>query len=270
MKNNKFVAIDIDGTLLDDHDHYDVARLNRDVVALEEKGVHFIVASGNSYDALQAIFKDSPAVKDFVAENGGRLITNHHDILSYCHQRATLTKLLAFVNELPHPDLLSVSGQSKTFIAAEYQGVPVPYYPHHTYFSTLADVGEPVYNLNISWFNQRLPQPQIQAIVDRLNNRFAGEVQATYSGAFGIDILPAGVNKAVGLRQLVTDQLNGSMDAVVAFGDTSNDIEMLQEVGTGYAMKNATSDLLAVADRVTALDNNHDGLLNEIELLFDL
>ena len=35
-------------------------------------------------------------------------------------------------------------------------------------------------------------------------------------------------------------------------------------------MKNATADLLAVADRVTSRDNNHDGLLHELEGLFNL
>lgn len=58
------------------------------------------------------------------------------------------------------------------------------------------------------------------------------------------------------------------LDQVVAFGDTSNDIEMLSEVGYGYAMKNATADLLKVADKVTRYDNNHAGLLSEIEHQF--
>ena len=43
---------------------------------------------------------------------------------------------------------------------------------------------------------------------------------------------------------------------------------MLTEAGCGIAMKNATSDLLKVADKVTVNDNNQNGLLTEIEQLF--
>lgn len=271
MGKYRFVAIDVDGTLLNDHDQYDITRLNRDVAALQNRGIHFIVASGNSYDALQALFEDSPVVQDFVAENGGRIIADGKEILSHYHQDTTLEKLLDIISTtFPIPDLLSLSGQTKTYIADEYKSVAVPFYPHHAYFSTLADINEQVYNLNVNWFKQRLPQSRIQNMVTQLNRILSGEIQATYSGAYGIDILPAGVNKAVGLRNLICTSLGGKMDQVVAFGDTSNDIEMLQAAGIGFAMRNATVDLLAVADRVTSLDNNHDGLLNEIEKFFSL
>lgn len=125
-----------------------------------------------------------------------------------------------------------------------------------------------MFNLNLNWFKQRPALEWTMRQADQINQRFP-QVHATYSGAFGIDVLPAGVNKAVSLTKLV-QQLGGSMDELVAFGDTANDLEMIQQAGCGYAMKNATADLLAVADRVTSRDNNHDGLLHELEGLFNL
>ena len=41
------------------------------------------------------------------------------------------------------------------------------------------------------------------------------------------------------------------MKDVVAFGDGSNDVEMLKEVGMGVAMGNAVEELKVVADMVT-------------------
>lgn len=268
MNQYRFIAIDIDGTLLDDQDHFDIARLNKDIIKLQQRGIHFIIASGNSYDALSTIFAPCPQVTTFVAENGGRIIINGRSIFSKAHSRATLQQLLATVNnDYPTPDILSLSGKTKTMILDRYRQVPVPYYPHHDYFSDLQEIDEPIYNLNLSWFAQRLSPALIQTYVDKLNHQFKS-IQATYSGAFGIDILPAGVNKAAGLKTLVEDYLMGDLKQLVAFGDTSNDIEMLQAAGLGYAMKNATDDLLAVADAVTSWDNNHNGLLAEIERLF--
>lgn len=270
MDHFHYIAIDVDGTLLDSQDHFDARRLNRDVVLLKQRGVAFIVASGNSYDALQAIFHNCPAVDTFVAENGGRIIAGGHESYTHPHNKETIAFLLDKLQTLPHqPDLLSVSGATQTYIANQYQNVAVPYYPHHSYFVNLADIKEPIYNLNLSWFAQRPPVSWIQCLVEELNRRYS-TINATYSGAYGIDILPAGVNKAVSLRKLIVEELGGRLEDTVAFGDTSNDVEMITEVGCGYAMKNATTDLLAVADRVTTYDNNHNGLLTAIEQLFHL
>ncbi|MGN1282638.1 MAG: HAD-IIB family hydrolase [Limosilactobacillus sp.] len=267
MRKWRFVAIDVDGTLLDDNDHYDVTCFNRVVRQLASQGIHFIVASGNSLDALRAIFADSP-VENYVAENGGRIIRAGHEGFSRPHDRPTVNQLLAWEQALQRqPDLFSLSGANRTFIASQFKNVPVPYYPHHTYFKSLTEVDEPIFNLNLNWFKQRPALEWIMRQVAQLNQHFP-QVHATYSGAFGIDVLPAGVNKAASLTRLV-HQLGGNMNELVAFGDTSNDLEMIQAAGCGYAMKNATADLLTVADRVTSRDNNNNGLLYELETLFN-
>lgn len=270
MEKYRFIAVDVDGTLLDDDDKFDIRRLNEDVEQLQQQGYQFIVASGNSYDALSTIFRPCPLIKTFVAENGGRLIINDKSVYGKVHSITTLQKLYSFIkNTFPMPDILSLSGENQTIIDKQYQDVPVPFYPHHTYFSDLKkEVTTPIYNLNIGWAKRKLPQTIIQGYVNQLNKQFSNLIQATYSGAYGIDILPAGVNKALGLKRLVEGYLNGTLDQVVAFGDTSNDIEMITEAGYGYAMKNATADLLKVADNITKCDNNHSGLLLEIEEQF--
>lgn len=262
----KYIAVDVDGTLLDDHDYYDEKRLVKDITALQQRGITFIIASGNSLDALLTMFKGK--VNNFVAENGGRIFINGRENSDYPHQRPVLEELLRFISTLPTPDLLSVSGASQTYIADQFINVPVPFYPHHAYFHQLADITEPIYNLNVSWFKQRPRLEKVNTIVRKINQAFP-TVNATYSGAFGIDILPAGVNKAAGLAKFIK-QTGGSLQEVAAFGDTSNDIEMVRAAGCGVAMRNATPDLLAIADQVTAFDNNHAGLLAAIERLFHL
>lgn len=269
MKKARFIAVDVDGTLLDDHDHYDSRRLDRDINQLADQGVQFIIASGDSYDELATLFPSKKLLKNLVAENGGRVFANGQEMVSKSHRRQTLVELLNWATRLvPQPDLLSLSGQGRTYILRRYQSVPVPFYPHHAYFDRLEDIPGPIYNLNLSWFQQRIDTSWIRGVAKRLN-QLSPTVNATYSGAYGIDILPAGVNKAVGLRHLLKE-LGGNITELIAFGDTSNDLEMFQAAGKGYAMKNATPDLKKVADKITVMDNNHNGLLNEIERIFSL
>lgn len=55
-----------------------------------------------------------------------------------------------------------------------------------------------------------------------------------------------------------------SINQVAAFGDTTNDIEMLKECGTGVCMCNGTEDAKQAADIVTKYSNDEDGLAKEL------
>ncbi|CAG7652267.1 Cof-type HAD-IIB family hydrolase [Paenibacillus allorhizosphaerae] len=67
---------------------------------------------------------------------------------------------------------------------------------------------------------------------------------------WAIDINPGGMNKAVGLQQLL-DHLGISSEEVAAFGDGLNDYEMIESVGYGIAMGNAGEELKEKARFVT-------------------
>lgn len=95
----RYVAVDIDGTLLDDHDRYDQVRLTKDICALRRQNVTFLIASGNSLDALQTQF--GKLVNNFVAENGGRVVVAGQEIRGVAHRPETLAKLLDYIHCLP-------------------------------------------------------------------------------------------------------------------------------------------------------------------------
>ena len=54
------------------------------------------------------------------------------------------------------------------------------------------------------------------------------------------------------------------MNAVMAIGDSDNDLTMLQMAGLGVAMANAAPHVRAAADAVT-LDNASDGVAEAIK-----
>ncbi len=67
---------------------------------------------------------------------------------------------------------------------------------------------------------------------------------------YSMDILPKGGSKAEGIKQMIK-KLNFDLKDVYAFGDGLNDIEMIQEVGTGVVMGNASDEVKQYADFVT-------------------
>ena len=58
-----------------------------------------------------------------------------------------------------------------------------------------------------------------------------------------------------------------SAEEIMAFGDSYNDLDMLEKVGVGVAMANAEPEVQSHADFVTRYTNNEDGVADVIEQL---
>ena len=74
-----------------------------------------------------------------------------------------------------------------------------------------------------------------------------------------------GVNKAAGLADVADEHGIDAAD-VIAFGDFLNDVPMLAWAGRGVAVANAHPEVLAIADEVTA-SNDDDGVAIVLESL---
>ncbi|WP_370617150.1 HAD family hydrolase [Mumia sp. Pv 4-285] len=77
-----------------------------------------------------------------------------------------------------------------------------------------------------------------------------------------LDLAPEGVSKATGLEH-VCAELGVARADVLAIGDGSNDVEMLEWAGRGVAMGHAPLHVQEVADDVTETVEN-DGVVREI------
>jgi Cof subfamily protein (haloacid dehalogenase superfamily) len=80
-----------------------------------------------------------------------------------------------------------------------------------------------------------------------------------------LEISAAGVSKASALADLCAERGIHRAD-VIAFGDMPNDLPMLSWAGHGVAVANAHPDVLAVADEVTA-GNDDGGVARVLERL---
>lgn len=88
----------------------------------------------------------------------------------------------------------------------------------------------------------------------------------TMSGPGTVELQPCGVTKATGLA-LAAEHLGLGPRETIAFGDMPNDIPMFDWAARGVAMANAHPELKAVADEITA-SNEDDGIAVVLERLF--
>ena len=94
--------------------------------------------------------------------------------------------------------------------------------------------------------------------------QFAGRIDLYPSSPFFIEAVPLGVAKDRSLAALL-ERMGLTREHLMAWGDGLNDRSMISYAGVGVAMQNAEDAVKAVADYVTAADNNHDGVAEAIE-----
>ena len=81
-----------------------------------------------------------------------------------------------------------------------------------------------------------------------------------------IECMAPGVSKAAAIK-LLAKRLGFGLENVIAFGDGTNDVEMLAKVGLGVAMANATEAVRRVAKMHTGT-NDENGVAQAIGRLF--
>jgi hydroxymethylpyrimidine pyrophosphatase-like HAD family hydrolase len=104
----------------------------------------------------------------------------------------------------------------------------------------------------------RHPTLPFEEVTGRARRVVGDDAVATWAGLRLVEISAAGVTKAFALGRLCR-RLGIDAVEVVAVGDMPNDLAMLDWAGTGVAVANATPEVLAAADEVTAA-NTDDGV----------
>ncbi|WP_105210078.1 Cof-type HAD-IIB family hydrolase [Streptococcus suis] len=268
----KLIATDMDGTFLDGQGSFDRERFSRILDRLEEKSIPFVIASGNGIARLLQLFKGFEQRLIFVADNGSHVYQAGKTVIRRSIQQGEIKAVLEFFQGRWAEVRLMLSTEKNIYMqdgaGVPFEGTDLPIEPTQmaafqsrvTYLDDLSTypISEPIYKVGL-W----VPEARVESITEGFNQAFKGQLVAVTSGYGSIDILPQGIHKAWGLEQVLTS-LDIEPEQVMAFGDSDNDIEMLNYVGYSYAMENATDKVKAVA-KYMAPSHLEAGVLQVIE-----
>lgn len=104
-------------------------------------------------------------------------------------------------------------------------------------------------------------------VQDWIRTHMAEEVDCFFSCDQYLEVVPKGMSKGEAVKMLCK-QLNIPIHNAVAVGDAANDLSMIEAAGIGVAMANGTEDVKAIANYITTLDNNHDGIAEVVDRFF--
>ena len=270
LLNKKLIAIDLDGTTLN-QDSMITSKTKETLKKAINAGHHVSIATGRPFRMSHQFYQQLELTTPMVNFNGALVhIPNQH----WDGERETLiNREIAF-------EILSQKKQlNLDFIAAENRD---------TFFIDSFDFFDEKIFASSRPGEKNLLSPKNlttnpTSLLVRTDKRFAGAVSAELTRQFGsyvdvrtwggptaiLEIVSKGIQKAKGVQE-IANYLSIDQKDVIAFGDEHNDLELLDYAGWGVAMANSTDQLKGIANDVTPLSNQEDGLAVYLEKLLKL
>ncbi|UHA74629.1 Cof-type HAD-IIB family hydrolase [Paenibacillus sp. 481] len=233
MSKYKLLALDMDGTVLDD-DHNISSETVAAIQDARAAGVTVMFSTGralqNAMSYIEQLQLDAPVV----TVNGSEVWRNPHELhVRHLLERDAMKKMVQL---------------SETYDSWFWAYSTERLYNRENWN---ADIDSEQW-LKFGYFTE--DEQKLQHILTEL--RAMGGLELTNSSLQNIEINPRGISKASGIRS-VCELLGLDMSQVVAVGDSLNDLAVIQQAGLGVAMGNAQDEVKEAADVVVSTNNEH-------------
>jgi HAD superfamily hydrolase (TIGR01484 family) len=238
MSTYKFIALDMDGTLLNRQQEISEQNLHW-IKKAEDSGLIVSFATGRGRASSQPYWGAVSPLAPMVLSNGAEIWKNHDELLA----RYTLP-----ADQVPR--LIN--------LAKDYGA---QYWTLGNCSDDSSEVGDRCLKVGMHHEEREVIQ-ELRAIVTSWDL-----VEVSASAPYNIELNRKGVTKAAGLAE-VTQLLGIKPKEVVAVGDSLNDLAMIQWAGLGVAMANAEEPITEAADLITA-SNEEDGVARVIQLVLE-
>jgi len=248
----KLIVFDVDGTILQLHHELDPFTQSV-LLDLKEMGFAITLATGKNMKSIRLVAEKLQIELPIVLSNGCVLQSLDGTIHQRHHLSVDFIKQLIKECERMEIDL-AIYIDEDIFVKKVTDNL-----------SILLDYGSPTLEEVGEWevINGLFPKAYKCLVVDRhnreplfeLENRLQSKVgnSVTYCHTLTemLEFMPEGVSKLTGIRA-ITEEMGISLQSVMAFGNGNNDAEMLEAVGFGAAVENATKFAKNSADWVVS------------------
>lgn len=270
MEHNmyKLIAIDIDGTLLNDRLEI-TEEVKNTITEAKGQGIKVVLCSGRPIVGMRSYIKALNLDEDgdyAIAYNGAFVQDSHTNqvVAELSLTYDDLVKLHDLSIELKSPmqffdatDLYTPNNKISQFtvLEASLSKIPLNYCP-------VSDVPTSISIPKIMFIDE----PEIlQHTIQSLPADLKDEYTIVQSAPHFLEFVHPHASKGNAVKKLA-EQLGIKQEEVMTIGDNGNDLSMIQYAGCGVAMENAIPELKAAADFQTR-SNNEDGVAYAIEKL---
>lgn len=262
----KLLVLDVDGTLLNDAKEITKRTLSA-LLKIQQMGVRVVLASGRPSYGLMKVAKtlELGNYGGFILSYNGCQIINaqngeilferriNPEMLPYLEKKARKNGFALFTY---HDNLILTNNSDDEHVLDEAELNDLVVIEEEE-FSTAIDFA-PCKCMLVSD-----DEAALVALEEHWKKRLSGVLDVFRSEPFFLEVVPCSVDKANTLGALL-EHLGVKREEVMAIGDGTCDVGMLQLAGMGVAMGQAPDSVKACADYITA-SNEEDGVAAAVE-----
>ena len=267
----KVIAMDLDGTALN-HQKQLTERTRAAIQNAAKSGIQIVVATGRTFSSLAPEVLAMPEITCAITSNGAVVnrIPDGAVLLHNYPNPETVSEIAGMIQGEKIDTEVCTGGQA--YIGQSYydrvlegktnrdvQYVKTTRHPVPDIYQFLLEHRVAIENINLN-FKTLEEKQQWQQRFQKLPG-----VTPTSSFLFNVELGGAATSKAHALQALL-DEWQMTSRQVMAFGDSENDLGMIQLAGIGVAMANGMEEVRQAAD-LLAESNEEDGVAKIIEQL---
>lgn len=249
----KAIAVDLDGTLL--NSNHEISRKNIETLKkAKDKGIEIFIITGRTYESLKPYANALGIEGKIICFNGAKVVDGEEVIFEDPIPTEIAKECIELARE--HDIHLNMYQNEKWYIdrereeAFEYSRTSGLDYIIRSY----NDFDD--YSMTKMLFIAE--EERLKELDKKLKEKLNGKIHTAFSKPHFLEVLKAGVNKGITLKNILNNY-NIGLDEVVAFGDGMNDYEMLELVKFGVCMENASPKLKEKIKLMTK-SNDEDGV----------
>lgn len=262
MKNRKLIALDLDGTLLDDQKNIS-SNTKKYLKELEDRGHIICLTSGRPPRAIKPHYddiglKNSP----FIGYNGDLI----YDVLkdkTTVFKSIPISFISCFFKHFDFYKFPYIAGEDLSHLYLNVADILFDDFLHPDGIQVV--VGQMPYTIvnDLEAFFFKTYDNNQDEIKKFTSKHKDVEVRFWYDRPEFGEFYPANISKEVGLKE-VAKNYNIEREDIIAFGDGNNDFEMLDFASTSFAMKNGAEKLKQQNKYVTEYTNNEEGVYRQL------
>ena len=270
----KAIFLDMDGTLL--NSNKDISNKTKEILLkMKKSGIEIILISGRSNKSIEYIAKnrinDKFKLVRYIVSTDGTMIKDleENKVIYQSNIKKEIVEKLIYASQQFNTAfyLITENNMYKDKRLNQYQKEIDNWYINGEFYeikNNLEKIDFNKINLNKEKVNRILFFSKDFENLNKINNEIKMEnnIKTLFKKSYNnyqLLLVSNEYSKAMGVIQ-ICKYLNIQLEDTIAFGDDDNDIEMLNVVANGIAMKNAKCDL-----KSKKITNNEDGVARYLE-----
>ncbi|MBK5074268.1 sugar/pyridoxal phosphate phosphatase YigL [Budviciaceae bacterium CWB-B4] len=251
----QIVASDLDGTLLQS-DHTLSPFAKETLKLISQHGVNFIFATGRHHVDVGQI-RDGLGIDSYMITSNGARVHNGQGELLFSHNldEEIAYELFRIVND--SADIETHVYRNDDWLTNRESEDLKNFHKESDFSYQLFEPNSMATDGICKVFYTCTNHETLLRLEEKINSRWHGQVNASFSLDYCLEIMGAGVSKGHALQD-VSGILGYELKDCITFGDGMNDKEMLSMAGKGCIMKNASPRLKQTLPQLEVIGSNVD------------